>query len=80
MKVGRNLPKHPPRARTAGRLDRADLCRARHHADGLVDAARRRATTPAPYFSLVLVPGSGRGHERARLDVVGTGPGNRADQ
>ena len=74
MKVGRNLPKVRRALAATGRLDRRDLCRARHH------GGRRgrcglptRPTTRRPISPIVLVPGwEANGRERAASPSSGS--------
>ncbi len=56
MKVGRNLPKIRAALAAAGAPARA-VCRARHHAGRAHRPLADLPDGPAPYFSLVLVPG-----------------------
>ena len=61
MKVGRNLPKIRNALSAAGKLDRAVYVERGTMANGFATPLAGRDDTPAPYFSIVLVPGwSGR--------------------
>jgi precorrin-2/cobalt-factor-2 C20-methyltransferase len=57
MKVGRNLPKIRRALAAAGRLDRAVYVERATMAGTLAEPLASRDARPAPYFSLVLVPG-----------------------
>jgi precorrin-2/cobalt-factor-2 C20-methyltransferase len=57
MKVGRNLPKIKRALIAAGKFDRAVYVERGTMADGLTMALSERPDAPAPYFSIVLVPG-----------------------
>ncbi|MFS8037872.1 precorrin-2 C(20)-methyltransferase [Xanthobacter sp. AM11] len=57
MKVGRNLPKIRRALAAAGRLERALYVERGTMAGGALVPLAERADTPAPYFSIVLVPG-----------------------
>jgi precorrin-2/cobalt-factor-2 C20-methyltransferase len=57
MKVGRNLPKIRRALATAGRLDHAIYVERGTMADGITMPLADRHDAPAPYFSIVLVPG-----------------------
>lgn len=57
MKVGRNLPKIRRALAAAGRLERAHYVERGTMADCTGMPLATRADTPAPYFSIVLVPG-----------------------
>ncbi|WP_127090418.1 precorrin-2 C(20)-methyltransferase [Aquabacter cavernae] len=57
MKVGRNLPKIRRALAAAGRLERAHYVERGTMADCSTVPLATRADTPAPYFSIVLVPG-----------------------
>ena len=61
MKVGRNLPKIRNALSAAGKLDRAVYVERGTMANGFAVPLAGRDDAPAPYFSIVLVPGwSGR--------------------
>ena len=60
MKVGRNLPKIRAALRRSGRLDRAIYVERGTMPDERVERLADRSDSPAPYFSLVLVPGRRR--------------------
>lgn len=57
MKVGRNLPKIRDALAHAGKLDGAVYVERGTMADGRVIPLAERDDSPAPYFSVVLVPG-----------------------
>lgn len=57
LKVGRNLPRIRRALEAAGCLDRALYVERATHADGHVEPLAGRDDRPAPYFSLILVPG-----------------------
>jgi precorrin-2/cobalt-factor-2 C20-methyltransferase len=57
MKVGRNLPKIRRALAIAGRLDRAIYVERGTMAGGVTMPLSERPDDPAPYFSIVLVPG-----------------------
>ena len=57
MKVGRNLPKIRRALEKAGKLDGAFYVERGTMTNGHAIALSERDETPAPYFSLVLVPG-----------------------
>ncbi|MEW6124690.1 MAG: precorrin-2 C(20)-methyltransferase [Pseudomonadota bacterium] len=57
MKVGRNLPKIRRALAAAGRLERAHYVERGTMADCSTVPLAARADAPAPYFSIVLVPG-----------------------
>ncbi|MEW6255799.1 MAG: precorrin-2 C(20)-methyltransferase [Pseudomonadota bacterium] len=57
MKVGRNLPKIRRALAAAGRLERAHYVERGTMADCTGMPLAARADSPAPYFSIVLVPG-----------------------
>lgn len=61
MKVGRNLPKIRAALAVSGKLDRAVYVERGTMANGRTMPLAERDDAPAPYFSIVLVPGwSGR--------------------
>ncbi|MBO6734703.1 MAG: precorrin-2 C(20)-methyltransferase, partial [Roseitalea sp.] len=61
MKVGRNLPRIRAALSAAGKLDRAVYVERGTMANGFATPLASRDDAPAPYFSIVLVPGwSGR--------------------
>ncbi len=60
MKVGRNLPKICDALRAAGLFERAVYIERGTMADELVIKLADRGDGPAPYFSMVLVPGRQR--------------------
>ena len=57
MKVGRNLPRIRRALHAAGRLRRAVYVERATCADGMSEPLVTRDDRPAPYFSIVLVPG-----------------------
>ncbi|MBS7813702.1 precorrin-2 C(20)-methyltransferase [Roseococcus pinisoli] len=57
LKVGRNLPRIRRAIEAAGCMDRALYVERATRADGGVEPLAARDDRPAPYFSLVLVPG-----------------------
>ncbi|WP_424813223.1 precorrin-2 C(20)-methyltransferase [Roseococcus sp. YIM B11640] len=57
MKVGRHLPRIRRALEKAGRLDRAIYVERATRHDGRTERLAARDDRPAPYFSLVLVPG-----------------------
>jgi len=57
MKVGRNLPRIRRALVSAGRLDRAIYVERATCADARAEPMATRDSRPAPYFSIVLVPG-----------------------
>ena len=57
MKVGRNLPKIRKALAESGRLDRAVYVERGTMANGRTVRLAERDDAPAPYFSIVLVPG-----------------------
>jgi len=60
MKVGRNLPKICRALRAAGLFERAVYVERGTMADEMVVKLTERGDVPAPYFSMVLVPGRQR--------------------
>lgn len=57
MKVGRNLPKIRRALQTAGKLEAALYVERGTMANGSAERLEERDERPAPYFSLILVPG-----------------------
>jgi precorrin-2/cobalt-factor-2 C20-methyltransferase len=61
MKLGRHLPKVRAAMAEAGLLERAVYVeRATMPGQRIVPLAEMRLDEPAPYFSMVIVPGQGR--------------------
>jgi precorrin-2/cobalt-factor-2 C20-methyltransferase len=60
MKLGRNFPKVRAAVQRAGLLERAIYVERGTMADERVMPLAERGDEPAPYFSLILIPGQGR--------------------
>ncbi|MEW5422854.1 precorrin-2 C(20)-methyltransferase [Amorphus sp. 3PC139-8] len=60
MKLGRHLPKVRAALRAAGLEERAIYAERASMADEIIVPLSERSDDPAPYFSMILVPGNGR--------------------